>query len=295
MAQLLAGFAPIEVDVGGIRITGRTAGTGPPVLLLHGYPQTHVMWHQVAPILAERHTVVLTDLRGYGGSAKPVAGADHAEYSKRAMAADQVAVMASLGFDSFAVVGHDRGARVVHRMCLDHPARVGRAAVLDIVPTRHVFATADTALAMAYEHWFFLAQPPGFPERLIGGDPEFYLRAKLAAWSAGGQTFDEAAVDQYVTHFRDPAAIAASCEDYRAAATIDLEHDEAGYTGGDRITCPLLVMWGTAGFVGRHYDVAAVWQAYATDVSTNAITSAGHFLAEEAPAATAAALSQFLR
>ncbi|WP_051810003.1 alpha/beta hydrolase [Actinoplanes subtropicus] len=295
MAQLLAGFAPVEVDVDGIRITGRTAGTGPPVLLLHGYPQTHVMWHQVAPILAERHTVVLADLRGYGGSTKPAAGTDHAEYSKRTMAADQVAVMASLGFDRFAAVGHDRGARVVHRMCLDHPDRVSRAAVLDIVPTRHVFATADTALAMAYEHWFFLAQPPGFPEHLIAGDPEFYLRAKLAAWSAGGHPFDETAVEQYVTHFRDPAAIAASCEDYRAAATIDLEHDDAGYTRGDRITCPLLVTWGTAGFVGRHYDVAAVWQSYATDVSTTAIASAGHFLAEEAPAATAAALSQFLR
>jgi haloacetate dehalogenase len=295
MAQLLAGFEPIRVDVDGIRITGRMAGTGPPVLLLHGYPQTHVMWHQVAPILAERHTVVMTDLRGYGGSAKPVAGADHAEYSKRATAADQVAVMASLGFDSLAVVGHDRGARVVHRMCLDHPTRVRRAAVLDIVPTRHVFTTADTAFAMAYEHWFFLAQPPGFPERLIGGDPEFYLRAKLAAWSAGGHTFDEAAVEEYVTHFRDPAAIAASCEDYRAAATIDLDHDEAGYTGGNRITCPLLVMWGAAGFVGRHYDVAAIWQSYATQVSTTAIASAGHFLAEEAPAATAAALSKFLR
>jgi pimeloyl-ACP methyl ester carboxylesterase len=155
--------------------------------------------------------------------------------------------MARLGFDGGVAVGHDRGARVVHRMCLDHAARVSRAAVLDIVPTRHVFATVDMAFAMAYEHWFFLAQPPGFPERLIGADPEFYLRAKLAAWSAGGHTFDEAAVDQYVTHFRDPAAIAASCEDYRAAASIDLDHDEAGYAGGDRVTCPLLVMWGTAG------------------------------------------------
>ena len=294
MTPLLAGFAPIEVDVDGIRITGRMAGAGPPVLLLHGYPQTHVMWHQVAPILAERHTVVLADLRGYGGSAKPVAGADHAEYSKRAMAADQVAVMASLGFDSFAAVGHDRGARVVHRMCLDHPGRVSRAAVLDIVPTRHVFATVDTAFAMAYEHWFFLAQPPGFPERLIGADPEFYLRAKLAAWSAAGHTFDETAVDEYVAHFRDPAAVAASCEDYRAAASIDLAHDEASNAGGDQVTCPLLVMWGTAGFVGRNYDVAAVWRSYATDVSTAAVVGSGHFLAEEAPAATTAALTRFL-
>lgn len=234
-------------------------------------------------------------VRGYGESAKPAAGPDHAEYGKRAMAADQVALMARLCFDRFAAVGHDRGARVVHRMCLDHAARISRAAVLDIVPTRHVFATVDTAFAMAYEHWFFLAQPPGFPERLIGGDPGFYLRAKLAAWSVAHDTFDETAVDQYVTHFRDPAAIAASCEDYRAAASIDLAHDEASYADGDRVTCPLLVMWGTEGFVGRHYDVAAVWRSYATDMSTTAIASAGHFLAEEAPAATAAALTKFLR
>ena len=169
------------------------------------------------------------------------------------------------------------------------------AAVLDIVPTRHVFTTVDMALAMTYEHWFFLAQPPGFPERLIGADPEFYLRTKLAAWSADGHTFDPAAVEQYLTHFRDPAAIAASCEDYRAAASIDLDHDEASYTRGDRVTCPLLVMWGAAGFVGRHYDPAAVWRSYATDVSTTAIASSAHFLAEEAPAATAAALTQFLQ
>lgn len=294
MTQRLAGFERFDADVDGIHITGRRAGSGPPVLLLHGYPQTHVMWHQVAPILAEHRTVVLTDLRGYGGSAKPAAGPDHAEYSKRAMAADQVAVMASLGFDSFAAVGHDRGARVVHRMCLDHPARVSRAAVLDIVPTRHVFATADATFAMAYEHWFFLAQPAGFPERLIGGDPEFYLRAKLDAWSARGGAFDASAVDHYVRHFRDPAAVTASCEDYRAAASIDLVHDDASFAGGERVGCPLLVMWGAAGFVGRHYDVAAVWQSYAADVNATAITSAGHFLAEEAPAATAEALAQFL-
>lgn len=295
MAQLLAGFEPIEVDVDGIRISGRMAGSGSPVLLLHGYPQTHVMWREVAPILAERHTVVLTDLRGYGRSAKPAAGTDHAEYSKRVMAADQVSVMARLGFDTFAAVGHDRGARVIHRMCLDHSERVSRAAVLDIVPTRHVFATVDKEFGMAYEHWFFLAQAPGFPERLIGGDPEFYLRAKLAAWSSAGYSFAADAVDDYVTHFREPAAVAASCEDYRAAATIDLDHDERSYTSGERINCPLLVLWGTAGFVGRHYDVPAVWESYATNVSTGSIAGSGHYLAEEAPDATAAALTQFLK
>ncbi|HST84368.1 MAG TPA: alpha/beta hydrolase [Kineosporiaceae bacterium] len=295
MAQLLAGFEPFEIDVDGIRIVGRKAGSGPPVLLLHGYPQTHVMWHEVAPALAEYHTVVLTDLRGYGGSAKPPAGADHGEYSKRAMAADQVAVMTRLGFDSFAAVGHDRGARVVHRMCLDHPAHINRAAVLDIVPTRHVFSTVDMAFGLAYEHWFFLAQTPGFPERLIGADPEYYLRTKLAAWSAVDHPFAAAALEHYITHFREPAAIAASCEDYRAATGIDLEHDEHSYSTGDRISCPLLVMWGSKGFVGRHYDPAAVWNSYATNIFTTAIPGSGHFLAEEAPVATTAALAQFLQ
>ena len=294
MTQFLDGFDPIEIEVDGIAIRGRMAGSGRPILLLHGYPQTHVMWHRVAPALAENHTVVLADLRGYGGSAKPAGGGDHAQYSKRVMAADQVGLMAALGFQSFAAVGHDRGARVVHRMCLDYPDRVERAAVLDVAPTRHVLATADLAFGLAYEHWFFLAQPPGFPERLIGLDAEFYLRTKLALWSAPGHQFHPEAIEHYVRRFRDRAAIAASCEDYRAAVSIDLEHDNVSYAAGERVRCPLLVLWGSAGFVGQNYDVAGVWRKYATDVRTAVAVDAGHFVAEEAPAATLAALSQFL-
>lgn len=292
MNELLAGFDPVEVQIDDITIRGRMAGSGPPLLMLHGYPQTHLMWHEVAPALTESHTVVLTDLRGYGNSSKPVAGADHAEYGKRAMAADQVALMASLGFERFAAVGHDRGARVLHRMCLDHRERVERAAVLDIAPTRHVLAAADMIFGMVYEHWFSLAQPAGFPEHLIGGDPEFYLRKKMAAWS-GDHAFHPQAMRDYVEHFSDPATIAASCEDYRAGVSIDLEHDEASYLAGERVTCPLLALWGSAGFVGQSYDMAAVWGDYATDVTTAAVDAA-HFVAEEAPAATLAALVDFL-
>jgi haloacetate dehalogenase len=291
--MVFPGFEVVDVEVGGLRSHARVAGSGPAVLLLHGYPQTHVMWHQVAPVLAREHTVVVADLRGYGDSAKPAAGADHAEYCKRSMAGDQVALMAMLGFDVFAAVGHDRGGRVVHRMCLDHPDVVTRAAVLDIVPTRHVFATADQHVGLAYYHWFFLAQPADLPERLIGGDPEYFLRRTIHQWSATENPFGDVAVEEYVRCFRDPAAIAASCEDYRAATTIDLEHDEQSVRAGHRVTCPLLVLWGLRSFVGRHYDVLSVWRSYAHDVRGSGI-DCGHFLAEEQPQATSVALSAFL-
>lgn len=266
-------------------IAAWVSGDGPPLLLLHGYPQTHVMWHAVAPELTRTHTVVAADLRGYGASERPPDG-----YDKRTMAADQVALMASLGYERFAVVGHDRGARVTHRMCLDRPDAVERAAVLDIVPTRHVFAHADRELGLAYYHWFFLTQPRGLPERLIGADPDYWIRYHLEAWSRRHDAFDAAAVEAYVAAF-DAEGIRASCDDYRAGATVDLDHDEASF--GTRITCPLLVMWGEGGFVGRHYDVPAVWAGYATDVRTAAV-DCGHFLPEERPAETLAALRDFL-
>jgi haloacetate dehalogenase len=277
---LLEGFAAHDVD--GVHAV--VAGDGPPLLLLHGYPETHVMWHRVAPTLTRTHTVVVADLRGYGDSHRPAG-----PYSKRAMAAEQVALMGSLGFDRFDVAGHDRGARVTHRMCLDHPGVVGRAAVLDIVPTRHVFATADMQLGMAYYHWFFLAQPFDLPERLIGSDPEWWIRHHLAAWSRIPDAFDPDAVAEYVRCF-DAASVHASCEDYRAAAGIDLTHDDAD--AGRLITCPLLVLYGARGFVGHKYDVDAVWREYAEDVRTEAI-DCGHFLPEEAPEATTAALVRF--
>ncbi len=291
--QWFAGFRTIDVDAGGINIHARIGGSGPPVLLLHGYPQTHVMWHRVAPRLARTHTVVVADLRGYGDSDKPEAGPDHFEYSKRAMAQDQVRLMAALGFDRFSAVGHDRGARVVHRMCLDHPDAVERAAVLDIVPTLHIFTHVDRALATTYYHWFFLAQEPDLPERLIAADPGFYLRTSIERWSAGAFPFDPLAVEAYVRWFDHPAAISATCEDYRAGASIDLEHDTADREAGNRARCPVLALWGLRGFVGRNYDVLSIWRDYADDVRGSGLHCA-HFVPEEEADATVEALLEFL-
>lgn len=282
-----------RADAGGTSIHALVGGSGPPVLLLHGYPQTHSMWHRVAPELLRRHTVVAADLRGYGDSAKPAGGAEHAEYAKRAMAADQLALMRELGFDRFAVVGHDRGARVAHRLCLDHPEAVTRAAVLDIVPTRHMFQTIDRTVAERYYHWFFLAQPHPLPERLLEAAPEHYLRSKLDRLSAMSGAFAPEALAEYLRCFAKPAAIHASCEDYRAAATVDLDHDEIDAAAGRRVTCPLLALWGTRGFVGAHYDVGGIWRQYATDVRATGL-DCGHFLPEEAPEATGRALANFL-
>ena len=285
------------VDADGVRIhcaigsEGASGGNRPPLLLLHGYPQTHVIWHHVAPVLARRFTVVAADLRGYGDSAKPTPGPDDAEYAKRAMAGDQVALMRELGFERFAVAGHDRGGRVAHRMALDHPEAVSRLAVLDIVPTRHTFAHADAAFGLGYYHWFFLAAGNGIPERLIGGDPEFWIRARMGARHAGGTAFDPAAEAEYVRCFDQPA-IAASCSDYRAAASIDLTHDDADAAAGRRITVPLLVLWGERSFVGRSYDVLDVWRGYAGDVRGRALAS-DHYLPEEAPVDVARELTEF--
>jgi haloacetate dehalogenase len=280
----LAGFTRSTIAVTGTDIAVAVAGTGPPLLLLHGFPQTMAMWHRVAPVLAEHFTVVCADLRGYGASGRPDAGDDHAGYSKRAMAQDQVELMSALGFDRFAVAGHDRGGRVVRRMCLDHPDRVSAAAVLDIVPTATVFATTDQALATAYYHWFFLIQPDGLPERMIGADPRWWLRETLRRWAAPGFAFDPAALADYEQAFDDPATIHAQCEDYRAAATIDLAHDAAD--AGSRIGCPLLVLWGRHGAMERIYDVLGTWTDQGVDVRGRAL-DAGHFLAEEAAEQTA--------
>lgn len=292
---MLESFERRDVDVDGVRIRAAVSGDGPPVLLLHGYPQSHVMWHRVAPGLAERHTVVVADLRGYGDSSRPAPRSDHGPASKRAMAADQVGLMRRLGFERFALVGHDRGARVAHRLCLDHPDVVTRVALLDIVPTRHALTHVDRALAQAYYHWFFLAQEPDLPERLIGADPGYWVRRKLDQWSgaAGIDAFAPEAVEEYVRCFSDPDVIRASCEDYRAGASIDLEHDEVDAAAGRRVECPALVLWGAEGFVGRTYDVVGVWKQYAADVRGQAL-DCGHFPAEEAPEATLAALGDFL-
>lgn len=293
MPTILAGFGSRTVRVGGVAVHAAVGGTGPPLLLLHGYPQNHAMWHRVAPALAAHFTVVAADLRGYGDSDRPPGGADHAGYSKRAMAADQVGLMASLGFDRFAVAGHDRGARVTHRLCLDHPQAVTAAAVLDIVPTRHMYRGTDRAFAEAYYHWFFLIQPADLPERLVGADPDYYLRTTLARWSRRPHSFDESAVAEYLRCFAHPDAVHASCEDYRAGASIDLDHDDRDARDARTVRTPLLVLWGTRGFVGGHYDVLGIWRRYATDVRGRGL-DCGHFLAEERPEETTAALGEFL-
>ena len=288
---MFEGFERVRIETEGASINAVYGGKGPPVLLLHGYPQTYAMWHLVAPRLAESYTVVATDLRGYGDSSKPDGGVDHAGYSKRAMATDQVEVMEALGFGTFAVVGHDRGGRVAHRMALDHPERVTKLAVLDIVPTHYVFATVDKELAMAYYHWFFLIQPYDLPERLIVADPDYFLGKKLGGWGTGIEVFAPEAYAEYERCFRDPKTVHASCEDYRAAATVDLEHDEADRDR--RIESPLLALWGEKGVVERLYDVLEVWREYARDVRGRALPC-GHYLPEERPGETVEELVSFL-
>ncbi len=264
------------------------------MLLLHGYPQTRAMWAHTAADLSADHTVVAPDLRGYGDSSKPDGGPNHSGYAKRAMAADQVEAMGRLGYERFAVVGHDRGARVGHRMALDHPDRVERLAVLDIVPTRTVYGTVDRELATRYFHWFFLIQPFDVPERLIGSNAVFFVRRGLEGMSATGlEAFSAAALAEYERCFSDPATVHATCEDYRAGASIDLEHDEADFGAGRRVACPLLALWGAKGTVGALYDPPAVWREYGTDVHGRSL-DAGHFLVEERPAETVAALRAFL-
>jgi haloacetate dehalogenase len=287
---MFEGFTPQQIQTSGALINLRVGGSGPPLLLLHGYPQSHVMWHKVAPELARHFTVVAPDLRGYGDSSKPDGGFDHAGYSKRAMAQDMAELMDALRFAHFQVAGHDRGARVTHRLCLDHPERVIRAAVLDIAPTYTMFQSADKEFGDVYYHWFFLSQPFDLPERLIGADPSYYLRAKLARWSRSENWLAPEALAEYERCFANPATIHASCEDYRAAASLDLLHDEADLAR--TITCPLLVLWGARGFVARKYDVLGVWRERAADVQGGPLPC-GHFLPEEAPVETLQALLAF--
>jgi haloacetate dehalogenase len=253
------------------------------------------MWHRVAPALAARFSVVVPDLRGYGDSDKPPSGPDdHAAYSKRAMARDQLALMRSLGFERFAVVGHDRGGRVAHRLALDAPDAVSHLAVLDIAPTLAMYEQTTMEFARAYYHWFFLIQPEPLPERLIGAEPELFLREKLRRWSQGRWPFDDAAVDEYLRCFRDPATIHASCEDYRAAASIDLEHDRADRAAQRRVRCPVLAVWGERGRVEQNFDVLEEWRRVSDGPVAGRHVPAGHFVAEEAPEAVLEELLRFV-
>ncbi len=287
---MFEGFERVTIETTGAAINVVKGGKGSPVLLLHGYPQTHVMWHKIAPRLAQDFAVVAPDLRGYGDSSKPPDGENHLGYSKRATAHDQVEVMERLGFTHFAVVGHDRGARVAHRLTRDHPDRVTKLAVLDILPTHTVYQQVNKALATAYYHWFFLIQPAPFPETLIGNNAEFYLNAMLGRLKP--QAITSEAFAEYLRCFRDPATIHATCEDYRAAATIDLSHDEADLD--HKIAGPVLALWGEKGFLHKRYDVLAIWRERAVDVRGKAVPC-GHFLPEEAPEETLAELRTFLR
>ncbi|MCL4157146.1 UNVERIFIED_CONTAM: hypothetical protein GTU68_019302 [Idotea baltica] len=284
-------FDTSQAIIDGIKIPYVKAGSGPPLLLLHGYPQTHVMWHKVAPALAKHFTVVVSDLRGYGDTTKPPTTEDHAPYSKRAMGRDQILLMQSLGFEKFDLAGHDRGGRVAHRIALDYPERIKKVAVLDIAPTYTMYTTTDMEFAKAYYHWFFLIQPFDLPERLIGADPQYFLSKKFGQWGRDSGAFTEEALAEYIRCFTSET-IHASCEDYRASATIDIAHDQVDIDAGRRIQCPLLALWGEKGFVGNKYDVLAEWRKWADEVSGHGLPC-GHYLPEEAPQETIAALLTF--
>ncbi|WP_207916085.1 alpha/beta fold hydrolase [Aquabacter spiritensis] len=287
----MAGFRLVDVAVGGLTLRAAIAGDGPPLLLLHGHPQTHVTWRKIAPALARRFTVVAADLRGYGDSSKPAGGPDHIAYSKREMAKDQVALMARLGFDRFALVGHDRGGRVAHRLALDWPEAVEKLCVIDIAPTATMYAMTDKAFATRYFWWFFLIQPYPLPERMIGADPDYFLRHHLAGQTRTPGATEPEAFAEYLRCYLDPAARHAICEDYRAAAGIDLVHDAADRE--TRIAAPLLALWGAKGVVGDLYDVLETWREKARDVRGHAL-DCGHLVQEERPEETLAALLAFL-
>jgi haloacetate dehalogenase len=288
-SEFFPGFKQLTKKTSGAAINFVTGGSGPPLLLLHGYPETHIMWRKVAPQLARKFTVVAADLRGYGDSGKPAGGGDHAAYSKRTMAQDQVEVMNSLGFQRFSVVGHDRGGRVAHRMAIDHPDSVQKLVVLDIVPTYKMFHSVTKELATSNFHWFFLIQPEPLPETMIGNSAEFWLKSRFNA--VPPDAINKDAFAEYLRSFRTPAMIHATCEDYRAGASIDLTHDDADLQR--KISCPVLVLWAEKGAMHRQFNVLEAWRERASNVSGKPLPSS-HFIAEEIPDMLLSELGSFL-
>ena len=280
------GFTPFSIQRNGITLQGRTAlgaaWQGPPLLLLHGHPQTHAMWHKVAPELAKRFKLVLMDLRGYGDSSRPESDVLHGAYSKREMASDAVAVMQHFGFSQFSILAHDRGARVAHRLAADHPAIVQRMMLLDIAPTLSMYENTTLAFATAYWHWFFLIQPPPLPEALIESDPLRYIRSVMGKRHAGLSAFAPEAMAEYERCIQIPGSASSICEDYRASASIDLEHDRADVAADKKLSLPIRVLWGERGVVGANFDVLKLWGERATKVTGRAL-ACGHYIAEEAP------------
>jgi haloacetate dehalogenase len=286
------GFERRTIEVGDVRIACVTAGRGPPVLLLHGYPQNLAMWARVAPALAARYTVVCADLRGYGDSSKPKCSKDRSNYSFRSFAADQLGVMRELGFERFHVVGHDRGGRTGHRLALDHPDAVRSLTVMDIVPTYAMLMDTNRHVAGAYWHWYFLAQPEPFPERLIGADPDFFYETSLVGWGATKiDDFDPEQLAEYRRAWRTPEMIHGSCSDYRAAASIDLEHDHADLHR--KVGCPTLVFYGASGVMARLFDIPGEWRKRCAQVSEASLPG-GHFFVDQWPDETAKVLLEFL-
>lgn len=290
---LLPGFERAIVPIDDKPIQAVVGGSGPPLLMLHGDPQTHLCWHRIAPALTDSFTLVLTDLRGRGESHKPGPSPGHVAYSKRTMAAEQLQVMNRLGFETFRLVGHDRGARVARRMALDHPAAVERLAVMDIVPVLDFYERITAAAAQDYFYFFFLTQPSPVPERLIAGDPRAFMEQILVGLTNEAQVFDPRALDCYLAASANPAAVTAMCECFRAGITSDMGHDTADRDAGRKIECPTLVMWGTNGVVGRHFDVQEIWSRWVTAPAFAPMPS-GHFIPEEAPTASLDALTSFL-
>ena len=290
---MFEGFTRTDIKTSGAGIVTVHGGKGPPLLLMHGNPFTHLSWHKIAPRLAQEFTVVATDLRGYGDSEKPPGGDDHSGYSFRAMATDQVEVMAALGFPRFYAAGHDRGARVLHRMCLDAPKKVVRAAILDIIPQHHLLNNVTRQWGRFSWHWFFNIQPEPLPEKMMGADPDWFIQKKLAKTPQGLSFFGKEALADYMRCFRDPATIHAICEDYRATFGVDLDMDEVDFKAGRKIACPLLLLWGATGGVGRNHDSMTIWPRYAADIRGGKALPCGHYLSEEAPEETYAELRAF--